>query len=129
MEPVFADFSTNPAQLSNAVVTHHRCGIASSHLALGAGGHIKVDFTVDGREENDEAVVTVTVLGTSAPMDVLLNGKTLAEQLAIPADGAYNDPQDVVLSAPGNSWPPVPTFWRYAARRARTHCCGCAPSP
>lgn len=76
MEPVFADFSTTPAQLSNAVVTHHRCGIAPSHLALGAGGHIKVDFTVDGWKENEEAVVTVTVLGTGAPMDVLLNGKT-----------------------------------------------------
>jgi len=101
MDAVFADFSTNPAQLSNAVVTHHRCGIAPSHLALGAGGYIKVDFTVDGREENDEAVVTVTVLGTSAPMDVLLNGKALAEQLAIPADGAHSDPQDIVLSAPG----------------------------
>ncbi|MER7922857.1 discoidin domain-containing protein [Streptomyces sp. NPDC096057] len=101
MEPVFADFSTTPAQLSNAVVTHHRCGIAPSHLALGAGGHIKVDFTVDGWKEDEEAVVTVTVLGTGAPMDVLLNGKTLAERLAIPADGGHSDPRDTVLSAPG----------------------------
>ncbi|MDV7217999.1 alpha-1,2-mannosidase [Streptomyces prunicolor] len=101
MEPVFADFSTSPAQLSNSVVTHHRCGIAPSHLALGAGGHIKVDFTVGEREEIDEAVVTVTVLGASALMDVLLNGKTLAERLAIPADGGHGDPQDTVLTAPG----------------------------
>ncbi|MFE7648760.1 hypothetical protein [Streptomyces phaeoluteigriseus] len=50
MEPVFADFSITPAQLSNAVVAHHRCGIAPSHLALGAGGHIRLDFTVgEGR--------------------------------------------------------------------------------
>ncbi|MEV6594607.1 alpha-1,2-mannosidase [Streptomyces acidicola] len=103
MEPVFADFSTNPAQLSNAVVAHHRCGIAPSHLALGAGGHIRVDFTVGEREEIAEAVVTVTVLGASAPMDVLLNGKALAEQLAIPGDGdgAHSDPQVTVLSVPG----------------------------
>ncbi|MEW2403227.1 alpha-1,2-mannosidase [Streptomyces sp. NPDC046862] len=101
MEPVFADFSTNPAQLSNAVVAHHRCGIAPSHLALGAGGHIQVDFTVGEREEIAETVVTVAVLGASAPMDVLLNGKALAEQLAIPGDGGHSDPQVTVLTAPG----------------------------
>ncbi|MFJ3894909.1 MULTISPECIES: alpha-1,2-mannosidase [unclassified Streptomyces] len=102
MQPVFADFSTTPAQLSNAVVTHHRCGIAPSHLALGAGGHIKVDFTAEGRKEDEEAVVTVTVLGPSAPMDVLLNGKALAERLAIPADEGHGDPRDIVLSALGD---------------------------
>ncbi|MGW0582736.1 alpha-1,2-mannosidase [Streptomyces sp. NPDC002920] len=102
MEPVFADFSADPAQLSNAVVAHHRCGIAPSHLALGAGGHIRVDFTAGGREDIAEAVVTVTVLGASAPMDVLLNGKALAERLEIPADGEHSDPQDTVLSVPGD---------------------------
>ena len=101
MEPVFADFSTDPAQLSNAVVAHHRCGIAPSHLALGAGGHIRLDFTVDEREEIAEAVVAVTVLGASAPMDVLLNGKSLAEQLAIPGAGEHSDPQVTVLGVPG----------------------------
>ncbi|MET7684028.1 alpha-1,2-mannosidase [Streptomyces sp. NPDC005423] len=104
MDAVFADFSTDPARLSNAVVTHHRCGIAPSHLALGPGGHITVDFTVGEREKIAEAVVTVTVLGASAAMDVLLNGKALAERLAITEDGAgreHNDPQDTVLSVPG----------------------------
>lgn len=61
-----------------------------------------MDFTVDGWKENEEAVVTVTVLGTGAPMDVLLNGKTLGERLAIPADGGHSEPRDTVLSAPGD---------------------------
>lgn len=47
MEPVFGDFSTRPAQLANALVTHHRCGIAPSHLALGDGGFVTVDFTLE----------------------------------------------------------------------------------
>ncbi|MFJ4696401.1 alpha-1,2-mannosidase [Streptomyces sp. NPDC088766] len=104
MEPVFADFSTDPAQLSNAVVAHHRCGIAPSHLALGAGGYIRLDFTVGEREEIAEAVVAVTVLGAGAPMDVLLNGKALAEQLATPGDEGgrgHSDPRVTVLSVPG----------------------------
>ncbi|MFE3263497.1 alpha-1,2-mannosidase [Streptomyces sp. NPDC059215] len=101
MEPVFADFSTTPAQLSNAVVTHHRCGIAPSHVALGAGGYIGVDFTVGEREGIVEAVVTVTLLDAGAPMDVLLNGKALAERLAIPGDGGQGDPLVTLLSVPG----------------------------
>ncbi|MFJ9720820.1 alpha-1,2-mannosidase [Streptomyces sp. NPDC101213] len=101
MEPVFADFSTDPAQLSNALVAHHRCGIAPSHLALGAGGYVRLDFTVGEREEVAEAVVAVTVLGAGAPMDVLLNGKALAEELATPEDGGHGDPRVTVLSVPG----------------------------
>lgn len=101
MEPVFADFSTDPAQLSNALVAHHRCGIAPSHLALGAGGYVRLDFTVGEREEIAEAVVAVTVLGTGAPMDVLLNGKVLAEELAVPGDGGHGDPRVTALSVPG----------------------------
>ncbi|OQD56638.1 hypothetical protein BM536_010785 [Streptomyces phaeoluteigriseus] len=104
MEPVFADFSITPAQLSNAVVAHHRCGIAPSHLALGAGGHIRLDFTVGEGEEVAEAVVRVTVLGAGAPMDVLLNGKALAENLATPGDEGHrghSDPRVTILSVPG----------------------------
>ncbi|MFE9678896.1 alpha-1,2-mannosidase [Streptomyces sp. NPDC006259] len=104
MEPVFADFSVDPAQLSNAVVAHHRCGIAPSHLALGAGGHIRLDFTVGEREEIAEAVVAVTVLGASAPRDVVLNGKALVEQVATPGDEGHrehSDPRVTVLSVPG----------------------------
>ncbi|GAA1168873.1 hypothetical protein GCM10009654_27670 [Streptomyces hebeiensis] len=106
MEPVFADFSTTPARLSNAVVGHHRCGIAPSHLALGAGGYIKLDFSTGREEKSFEAVVTVTTLGASVPMDVLLNGALVAERLAVPAaygasGGEGRDvSQETVLSVP-----------------------------
>lgn len=101
MDPVFADFSTTPARLSNAVVGYHRCGVAPSHLALGSDGYIKLDFTTDGREEVAGAVLTVTTLGASVPMDVLLNGKAVAEGLAFPGAGGHGVPQDSVLSLPG----------------------------
>ncbi|MFE2036206.1 alpha-1,2-mannosidase [Streptomyces scopuliridis] len=101
MEPVFADFSTTPARLSNAVVGYHRCGVAPSHLALGSDGYIKLDFTTDGHEEVAGAVLTVTTLGASVPMDVLLNGKAVAEGLMFPEAGGYDVPQDRVLSLPG----------------------------
>ncbi|MFJ8000018.1 alpha-1,2-mannosidase [Streptomyces sp. NPDC096310] len=111
MEPVFADFSTRPARLSNAVVGHHRCGVASSHLALGGGGHIKLDFAVDGRQEIAEAVVTVVTLGGDAPMDVRLNGKALGDGPAAPADrgdggggadGLRQDALRTVFTVPGD---------------------------
>ncbi|MEU3187299.1 alpha-1,2-mannosidase [Streptomyces sp. NPDC006923] len=100
MEPVFADFSTTPARLSNAVVGHHRCGVAPSHLALDSDGYVKLDFTTAGREEIAGAVLTVTTLGASVPMDVLLNGKAVAEGLTFPEAGGDNIPQDRVLSLP-----------------------------
>ncbi|MER6953181.1 alpha-1,2-mannosidase [Streptomyces sp. NPDC000618] len=101
MEPVFADFSTTPARLSNAVVGYHRCGVAPSHLALGSDGYIKLDFTTDGQEEAAGAVLTVTTLGASVPMDVVLNGKAVAEGLTFPEAGGHDVPQDRVLSLPG----------------------------
>lgn len=104
MEPVFADFSTTPAQLSNAVVGYHRCGVAPSHLALGSDGYVKLDFTADGRTDGREevagAVLTVTTLGASVPMDVLLNGKAVAEGLTFPEAGGDDVPQDRLLSLP-----------------------------
>ncbi|WP_329071888.1 alpha-1,2-mannosidase [Streptomyces sp. NBC_01429] len=102
MDPVFADFSTAPARLSNAVVRHHRCGIASSHLALGAGGHIKLDFAADGQEEITEMVVKVTTIGADPAMDVLLNGKVLADRPAVAGGGGHGVPQETVLAVPGD---------------------------
>ena len=102
MEPVFANFSTTPARLSNAVVGYHRCGVAPSHLALGSDGYVKIDFSTDGHEEVAGAVLTVTTLGARVPMDVLLNGKTVAEGLTFSEAGGHDDvPQDSVLSLPG----------------------------
>ncbi|WP_327235407.1 alpha-1,2-mannosidase [Streptomyces sp. NBC_01317] len=109
MEPVFADFSTTPAQLSNAVVGYHRCGVAPSHLAVGSDGYIKLDFnfTTEGREEAAGAVLTVTTLGASVPMDVLLNGKTVAEGVTFAEADGHDAPLgtdlsvDRILSLPG----------------------------
>ncbi|MFF5563215.1 alpha-1,2-mannosidase [Streptomyces sp. NPDC012623] len=101
MEPVFADFSTTPARLSNAVVGYHRCGVAPSHLALGADGYVKLDFTTDGPEEAAGAVLTVTTLGAGVPMDILINGKAVAEGLVFPETGGHDAPRDRVLSLPG----------------------------
>lgn len=101
MEPVFADFSTTPARLSNAVVGYHRCGVAPSHLALGSDGYVKLDFTTAGQEEVTEAVLTVTTLGASVPLDVFLNGKAVAEGVTFPEAGAHDVAQDRVLSLPG----------------------------
>ncbi|GHF21474.1 hypothetical protein GCM10014715_89490 [Streptomyces spiralis] len=100
MEPTFADFSTKPARLSNVVVGHHRCGVASSHLALGGAGWIKLDFTVDGQEEVAGAVVKVSTLDPAVPMDVVVNGKALAEPVVTGAAGT-SGPQDVLLTVPG----------------------------
>ncbi|MFJ2651854.1 discoidin domain-containing protein [Streptomyces sp. NPDC087420] len=121
MEPVFADFSTTPARLSNAVVGYHRCAVAPSHLAVGSDGYIKLDFTTEGRGEGAGAtgaagadgdtgagaVLTVTTLGASVPMDVLLNGKAVVEGLTFAEAGGHDVPQDRglpvdrVLSLPG----------------------------
>ncbi|MFJ1595627.1 alpha-1,2-mannosidase [Streptomyces sp. NPDC088261] len=109
MEPVFADFSTTPAQLSNAVVAYHRCGVAPSHLSVGSDGYIKLDFHVaaEGRGDAAETVLTVTTLGAGVPMDVLLNGKTVAEGVTFAGADGQDAPLgtdrsvDRVLSLPG----------------------------
>lgn len=45
------------------------------------------------REESAEAVVRVTTLDAGAPVDVLLNGKVLAEDLAISGSGWPANPR------------------------------------
>ncbi len=53
---VFADFGSRPAELTNAVVRHHRCAVASSYVVVTAGGHLKADFVVPDHLDTAEAV-------------------------------------------------------------------------
>ncbi|PJE94525.1 alpha-1,2-mannosidase [Streptomyces carminius] len=108
MEPVLADFSTAPAGLSNAVVRHHRCAIAPTHVAVGAGGHLKIDFTVGEDESPAEAVVGVTVLGPAVPVEIDLNGETVAEEFVPVPDGTPAEPREHLLTLPGTSLTPGP---------------------
>lgn len=106
MKATFADFSVTPARLSNATARHHRSRFAGSHLALDAGGSVEVDFEVEDPGAIPEATLTLTglvsKLGSSlghAPIDVLLQGETLAEDLTVPGGGDL--PQDNVFAVPG----------------------------
>lgn len=106
MKATFADFSVIPPRLSNAAVRYEACHAAGSHLAMGAGGSVTLDFEVKEREEIAEATLKVTALvsklGPSmgfAPMGVLVNGEVVADRLTIPGGGDL--PQDNVLAVPG----------------------------
>ncbi|MFF3485638.1 discoidin domain-containing protein [Streptomyces sp. NPDC002701] len=103
MAPVLVDFATRPAELSNAVARHHRCVIASSYVAVTAGGHLKVDFAVDGGEDTQESVLRVTVLGSAVPMDVALNDEVVTEGFSLPDDGDPGGVREYLLSVPGKA--------------------------
>ncbi|OQR65497.1 alpha-1,2-mannosidase [Streptomyces maremycinicus] len=111
MKATFADFSADPVRLSNAVVEHDRAGFGGSHLALHAGGTVLLDFEVADPEDIPEATLTVTALvsrlGSArghAPIDVLLQGDPLAEDLTVPGGGDL--PQDCVFSVPAHMLKP-----------------------
>ncbi|GGQ80053.1 discoidin domain-containing protein [Streptomyces pilosus] len=103
----YADFSASPARLANAVVERKRARAAGSHLALDAGGSVRLDFEVEDPDDVPQATLTVTALvsrlGGSlgyAPMDVLLQGEPLAADLTVPGGGDL--PQDNVFAVPGH---------------------------
>ncbi|MGW0871895.1 discoidin domain-containing protein [Streptomyces sp. NPDC002740] len=105
MQATFADFSVDPARLSNAVVGQDRAEFGGSHLTLNAGGTVTLDFEVADPEDIPEATLTVTALvsrlGSApghAPIDVLLQGEALAENLTVPGGGDL--PQDNVFAVP-----------------------------
>lgn len=102
----YADFSVDPALSSNAVVGHRGARFGGSHVALGAGGAVTLDFEVEDPQDVPQATLTVTALVSKlgselgyAPMDVLLQGEVLAEGLIVPGGGDL--PQDNVLAVPG----------------------------
>lgn len=103
----FADFSVDPPRLSNVEARQRQSHFAGSHLALNAGGSVELDFEVNEPEEIPEATLTITALvsrlGSSlgyAPIDVLLQGETLAEGLTVPGGGDL--PHDNVFAVPGH---------------------------
>ncbi|WP_406009121.1 discoidin domain-containing protein [Streptomyces sp. NBC_00637] len=105
MQATFADFSVDPARLSNAVVGHDRAGFGGSHLTLDAGATVTLDFEVADPQDIPEATLTVTALvsrlGSApghAPIDVLLQGEVLAENLTVPGGGDL--PQDNAFAVP-----------------------------
>ncbi|AOS65506.1 hypothetical protein [Actinoalloteichus hymeniacidonis] len=107
MKPTYADFAFRPPILGNAVVHTSEASAAGSHLAVGAGGSVTLDFTLSKGEEIAEATLKVRALVAksnrrtpgSAPVDVLVNGELVTERLAIPGGGDL--PQDNVLAVPG----------------------------
>ena len=62
MEPIYADFSVDPARFGNVVVSSEGCAPASSHLMFGAGGWVELRFAANGPRDTEQAVVTVTAL-------------------------------------------------------------------
>ncbi|WP_166026321.1 alpha-1,2-mannosidase [Streptomyces chilikensis] len=105
-EATYADFSADPARLSNADVTLHRARPAGSHLVVDAGGTVTLDFEVEDPQDVPQATLTVTALVSKAgpslghaPVDVLFQGEALAENLIVPGGGDL--PQDNVLAVPG----------------------------
>ncbi|MFD7713981.1 discoidin domain-containing protein [Streptomyces sp. NPDC059786] len=104
MEPVLVDFATRPAELANAVVRQHRCVIASSYVAVAAGGYLKVSFTVEDEEDvAPEAALRVTVLGAAVPVDLSLNDEVLTEGLSLPDDGDPGGVREYVMTMPGKA--------------------------
>ncbi|MFI6341223.1 discoidin domain-containing protein [Streptomyces sp. NPDC050535] len=103
MDPVLVEFATRPAELTNAVVRHHRSVIASSYVVVAAGGHLKVDFVVEAGEDIADTVLRVAVLGAAVPLDVTLNDEMLMEGLSLPDDGDPGDLREYLMSVPGKA--------------------------
>lgn len=103
----YADFSATPDRLANVEVERQRARSAGSHLELHAGGSVRLRFEVADPEDVPQATLTVTALVSKlggslgyAPMDVLLEGEPLAEDLVVPGGGDL--PQDNVFAVPGH---------------------------
>ena len=105
MEPIYADFSIDPARLGNVVVSHGGCFAAASHLKLDAGGWVELRFDANGPGDTAQAVVNLTALVSKrgpllghAPIDVLINGVPVIEGYVIPGGDL---PADTALAVPG----------------------------
>ncbi|MGP2441271.1 discoidin domain-containing protein [Streptomyces sp. JW3] len=103
----YADFSVDPAPLANAAVSYDGARFAGSHVAVGAGGTVTLDFEVEDPQDVPQATLTITALVSKlgsrlghAPMDVLLQGEPLVTDLTVPGGGDL--PQDNVLAVPGH---------------------------
>ena len=105
MEPVYADFTVNPARFGNAVLRRERCSTTRTHLLVDAGGWVELRFEANGPRDTEQAVVTVNALVSKrgprlghAPIDVLVNGIPLIERHIIPGGDL---PADTAVAVPG----------------------------
>ena len=106
MSPVVVDFSIRPAELANAVVRHQRAVIASSYVAVTAGGYLKVDFTADAEEAATEATLRLTVLGAVVRMDLELNSAVVAKGVALSDDVDSAGAREYVVTLPAGALVP-----------------------
>jgi hypothetical protein len=105
MEPIYADFSGDPARLGGAVVRRGRCTPTPSYLAFDAGGWVELHFDAGGPTDTAQAAVSVTALVSKrgplpghAPIDLLINGVPLVEGHVIPGGDL---PSDTAFAIPG----------------------------
>jgi lectin domain-containing protein/SMI1/KNR4 family protein SUKH-1 len=105
MEPIYADFSVDPARFGGAAVRRDGCSTAPSHLEVDAGGWVELHFEADGPQETAQAAVTVTALVSKrgpllghAPVDMMINGILLVEGHVIPGGDL---PVDTAVAVPG----------------------------
>ncbi|MFD6285623.1 alpha-1,2-mannosidase [Streptomyces sp. NPDC060205] len=106
MDPVFADFATRPARLSNAVVRQHRCAVAPAYVVVASGGRLSVDFMVPGGEETAETELRLSVLGVAAPLDAEVNGEPVAKNFLLPGAEGPDTVREFVLTVPGTALRP-----------------------
>ncbi len=127
MHPVFVDFSTARPRTGNAEVRSDSAFFAGDHLALDAGGSVEIDFTVPPGGIADEATLKIRALVSklgasmgSAPLDLTVNGITLATGYRIPGGGDL--PQEIVLVVPAELLHPGPnTLVLRSAEQAQSH--------
>ncbi|MFD0305784.1 hypothetical protein [Streptomyces sp. NPDC127119] len=106
MDPVFVDFATRPARLSNAVVRQHRCAVAPTYVVVASGGHLTVDFMVPDGEEIAEAELRLSVLGVAAPLTAEVNGEPVAKSFLLPGAEGPDTVREYVLTVPGTALRP-----------------------
>ncbi|MFD2415185.1 hypothetical protein [Amycolatopsis pigmentata] len=124
LNPVFADFSTDPPRTANGSVRAHRAGSAGGHWIINSGGAVWLDFVVDA--PLDEATLKVRALVSKlgpesgyAPLDILVNGQSVTSRFRIPGGGDL--PQTMTFAVPGE-WlrPGTNTVELRSAEDART---------
>ncbi|PSM44849.1 hypothetical protein C6Y14_01660 [Streptomyces dioscori] len=108
MDPVFVDFATRPAKLSNAVVRGHRCAVAPTYVVVASGGHLTVDFMVPDGLESAEAELRMSVLGVAAPLDAEVNGEPVAKGFLLSGAEGPDTVREYVLTVPGTALRPGP---------------------
>src|SRR3954468_15350380 len=101
---IFVDFSATPERTANASVRADGATDAGDHWVIDAGGSVSVDFTAGGEpaEVTLKIRALVSKMGPAsgyAPLDVLVNERTLVSGFRIPGGGDL--PQVMTFAIPG----------------------------